>query len=78
MSTLEKTIYLLNRLPESQVEIIYSFVQFLDAKQRAAASADEESVDEIMKKIVGAIPDTGKSLEEYKRERITDRYETFD
>lgn len=78
MSTLEKTIYLLNRLPEKQVEIIYSFVQFLDAKQRVEESVNEEPIDEIIEKIVGAIPDTGKSLEEYRGERIKEKYETFD
>lgn len=35
MSTLEKTINLLNALPENQIEMIYSFVQFLDSQQVA-------------------------------------------
>lgn len=33
MSTLEKTIDLLHTLPENQVEVIYSFVQFLSSQQ---------------------------------------------
>ena len=33
MSTLEKTISLLNALPENQIEMIYSFVQFLGSQQ---------------------------------------------
>lgn len=78
MSTLEKTIYLLNRLPESQVEIIYSFARFLETKQRVEKPVDEEPIDEIIKKIVGVIPDTGKTLDEYRQERIKERYETFD
>lgn len=75
MSTLEKTINLLNVLPESQIEIIYNFVQFLSSQQTVQKPFDTESLDDIFSKIVGAIPDTGKMLEEYREERIRERYE---
>ncbi|MBD5522103.1 MAG: hypothetical protein HDR03_12950 [Lachnospiraceae bacterium] len=78
MSTLEKTIVLLNALPESQIETIYSFVQFLSSQQTTEKPADMESLDNILGKIVGAVPDTGKTLEEYREERIKDRYEIID
>lgn len=78
MSTLEKTIVLLNALPESQIETIYSFVQFLSSQQTTGKPADMESLDDIFGKIVGAVPDTGKTLEEYREERIKDRYEIID
>lgn len=73
MSTLEKTIGLLHALPENQVEVIYSFVQFLSSQQETENPAAEESLDDIFKNIVGVLPDTGKTLEEYREER----YETL-
>ena len=76
MSTLEKTINLLCALPENQIETIYSFVQFLSSRQTVEKSADMESLDDIFENIVGAVSDTGKSLEEYREERIRERYET--
>lgn len=75
MSTLEKTINLLNILPESQIEMIYSFVQFLSSQQTIEKPSDTESLDEIFGNIVGAVPNTGKTLEEYREERIRERYE---
>lgn len=78
MSTLEKTIDLLHALPENQVEVIYSFVQFLSSQQRTETSSVEESLDDIFKNLVGVLPDTGKTLEEYREERIRERYETAD
>lgn len=76
MSTLEKTIDLLHALPENQVEVIYSFVQFLSSRREAEKPAVEESLDDIFRNIVGVLPDTGKTLEEYREERIRERYET--
>lgn len=70
MSTLEKTIHLLNTLPENQIETIYSFVQFLCTQQQSYASAEKESLDDIFGKIVGVVPDTGKTLEEYQQEMM--------
>lgn len=72
---LEKTINLLNVLPESQIEMIYSFVQFLSSQQKAEKPSDAESLDKIFGNIVGAVPDTGKTLKEYREERIRERYE---
>lgn len=76
MSTLEKTINLLNSLPESQIETIYSFVQFISSQQIEKKPAGTESLDDIFENIVDVVPDTGKTLEEYREERIRERYET--
>ena len=75
MSTLEKTINLLNALPENQIETIYSFVQFLSSQQTKEMPGSEKSLDDILENIVGVIPDTGKTLEEYREERMRERYE---
>lgn len=42
MSTLEKTINLLNDLPENQIETIYSFVQFLSSQQTKEMPGSEK------------------------------------
>ena len=76
MSTLEKTIDLLNTLPENQIEAIYSFVQFLSSQQTKEMPGGGKPLDDILQNIIGAIPDTGKTLEEYREERIKERYET--
>ncbi len=76
MSTLEKTIDLLNALPENQIETIYSFVQFLSSQQAKRMPENTKTLDDILENIIGSIPDTGKTLEEYKDERIMERYET--
>lgn len=65
VSTLEKTIDLLNVLPENQIEMIYNFVQFLNSQQIMERPLGTESLDDIFSEIVGVIPDTGKTLEEY-------------
>ena len=75
MSTLEKTINLLNVLPENQIETIYSFVQFLSSQQAKEMPGGERSLDDILGNIVGAIPHTGKTLEEYREARMRERYE---
>ena len=75
MSTLEKTINLLNALPENQIETIYSFVQFLSSQQTKEMPGGEKTLDDILGNIVGVIPDTGKTLEEYREERMRERYE---
>lgn len=74
-STLEKTINLLNDLPENQIETIYSFVQFLSSQQTKEMPGGEKTLDDILGNIVGVIPDTGKTLEEYREERMRERYE---
>lgn len=75
MSTLEKTINLLSALPENQIETIYSFVQFLSSQRTVERPAGTESLDDIFENIVGTVPDMGKTLEEYREERIRERYE---
>ncbi len=56
-----KTINLLNSLPENQIETIYCFVQFLSSQQTVEKPVDTESLDDIFKNIIGAVPNTGKA-----------------
>lgn len=57
---------------QNQAEVIYSFVQFLSSQQETENPASEESLDDIFRNIVGVLPDTGRTLEDYREER----YET--
>ena len=74
MSTLEKTINLLNELPERQLEIIYSYVQFVSSQHFDDKSIDHDEYNKILDGIVGVLSDTGKSLEDYREERMAERY----
>ena len=75
MSTLEKTINLLNELPERQLEFIYSYAQFISSQQSEHKSMDDNELNDVLDSIVGVLPDNGKSLEDYREERMTERYE---
>lgn len=78
MSTLEKTIDMLNDLPESQIEIIYSYVQFVYAQQSRKEKKTADSVNDVLGSLIGVLPDAGKTLEQYRSERINERYEIAD
>lgn len=69
MSTLEKTINLLNDLPENEVEIIYSYVRFISSQHEERKKATEP-IEDIFNNIVGVLPDTGKTAKQYHEERI--------
>ncbi len=57
------------------MSILDSFVLFPSSQQTAKKPSEADFLDDIFKNIVGAVPDTGKSLEEYKAERMRERYE---
>lgn len=78
MSTLEKTIDILSTLSESQIEIIYSYAQFLNSQQMNPEQKNKETVNEIFDNLVGVLPDSGKTLQQYRDERIRERYEITD
>ena len=67
MSSLEKSIQLLNTLPDSEVEKVYSYIQFIcsqcDSMKTPGASG---SIEDILDSITGSVPDSGKTLDEYK------------
>lgn len=50
MSTLEKTINLLNDLPENEVEIIYSYVRFISS-QHEERKKNTEPIEDIFNNI---------------------------
>lgn len=74
MSTLEKSIQLLNKLSERDIETIYTFIQFVSSQHTSGTLNTEENIDEILKSLIGSVPDSGKTPEEYKAERIQEQY----
>ena len=72
MSTLEKTISLLNNMTEKQIEIIYMYAQFIQS-QKTKNNINDESLDEILDSIIGTVPDAGLQLDDYREERIMNR-----
>jgi hypothetical protein len=78
MSTLEKTIDILNVLPENQIEIVYSYVRFIHSQQMNQEQRSLETVDDILDSLTGVLPDSVKTLEQYRRERVEERYDIAD
>ena len=75
MSTLERTINILNTLPVREIETIYEFVQFISLKQDKQTKGEKRPAKEVLADLVGVLPDSGKSLEEYRNERLQEKYE---
>ena len=78
MSHLQKTIALLRGMREQQLERIYHYALFLSAQdQPAAGKRKMEDINRILDDLTGIVPDTGKSLDEYREERLRERYGDF-
>jgi hypothetical protein len=78
MTTLEKTIDILNVLPENQIEIVYSYVRFIHSQQMNHEQRSLETVDDILDSLTSVLPNSGKTLEQYRRERVEERYDIAD
>lgn len=76
MSTLEKTISLLNEMPEKQIEIVYRYAQLL-AAQQSETERKEEQVNHALEYLTGCLPDSGKTLGEYREERLSGGNSSF-
>lgn len=69
---MQKSIdYLLEDLDEGDYDKVVSYIEFLvDAKKKKRkeerAAEEQVDVDMIVASLVGAIPDTSKTLEDYK------------
>ena len=70
---MQKSIdYLLEDLDEGDYDKVVSYIEFLvDAKKKKRkeerAAEEQVDVDMIVASLVGSIPDTGKTLEEYRK-----------
>ena len=78
-----KINHLLEDLEEEDYDKAVSYIEFLvsvrkrEKKKKEALTEDREDVESIVKSLTGIIPDTGKTLEEYRNERLK-KYEISD
>ena len=78
-----KINHLLENLEEEDYEKAVSYIEFLASARKREKMKKEtqtegsEDVESIVKFLTGIIPDTGKTLEEYRNERLK-KYEMFD
>ena len=78
-----KINHLLEDLEEEDYEKAVSYIEFLvsvrksEKKKKETLTEEREDVESIVKFLTGIIPDTGKTLEEYRNERLK-KYEISD
>lgn len=78
-----KINHLLENLEEEDYDKAVSYIEFLvsarkrEKMKKETQTEDSEDVESIVKFLTGIIPDTGKTLEEYRNERLK-KYEMFD
>lgn len=78
-----KINHLLEDLEEEDYDKAVSYIEFLvsvrkrEKKKKETLTVDRENVESIVKSLTGIIPDTGKTLEEYRDERLK-KYEISD
>ena len=82
-ATALKINQLLNNLEEEDYDKAVSYIEFLvssrkkEKAQRESNAENKVDVEAVMASLVGAIPNMGKTLEEYRIERLK-KYETSD
>ena len=73
----------LEDLDEEDYDKAVSYIEFLvsarkrEKKKKETLTENREDVEAIVKSLTGIIPDTGKTLEEYRSERLK-KYEISD
>lgn len=78
-----KINYLLENLEDEDYDKAVSYIEFLvNARKKEKINSEKSAkdtidVEAIVNSLIGAIPDTGKSLEEYRNERLK-KYEISD
>lgn len=78
-----KINHLLEDLDEEDYDKAVSYIEFLvsvrkrEKKKNETLAEDRENVESIVKSLTGIIPDTGKTLEQYRDERLK-KYEISD
>lgn len=76
-----KINHLLENLEAEDYDKAVSYIEFLASTRKKekieieTMSEAQEDVGEIIRSLTGILPDTGKSLEEYRSERLKEKYE---
>lgn len=82
-STALRINQLLENLEEEDYDKAVSYIEFLvnarkkEKTKRGKIEEDKADVEAIVDSLIGAIPDTGKTLEQYRNERLK-KYEISD
>ncbi len=77
-SKLNKTMQVLSTLSDLQLDMIYNYAQFISTQPIVEYPQSNESAEQIVNRLAGLIPDEGKSLEDYRMERLEERYGPLD
>ena len=78
-----KINHLLENLEKEDYDKAVSYIEFLvsvrkrEKENKEILTEDREDVEAIVRSLTGIIPDTGKTLEEYRNERLK-KYEISD
>lgn len=76
-----KLNHLLENLEKEDYDKAISYIEFLASTrkklQKEELTEEKEDIETIVTSLIGAIPDTGKTLEEYRNERLK-KYEIAD
>lgn len=76
-----KLNHLLENLEKEDYDKAISYIEFLVSTrkklQKEELTEEKEDIETIVTSLIGAIPDTGKTLEEYRNERLK-KYEIAD
>ena len=74
MSTLERTKELLDSFSDDEIGTVYSFATMVHFQRPASPADDGDSIDDILSHITGIVPNDGRGLDDYRSERMHDRY----
>lgn len=72
-----KINHLLESLNEEDYDKVVSYIEFLVESRNKKSVKNQTEVEAIIASLIGSVPDTGKTLEEYRSERLK-KYEVSD
>lgn len=72
-----KINHLLESLNEEDYDKVVSYIEFLVESRNKKSVKNQTEVKAIIASLIGSVPDTGKTLEEYRSERLK-KYEVSD
>lgn len=62
--------HLLESLNEEDYDKVVSYIEFLVESRNKKSVKNQTEVEAIIASLIGSVPDTGKTLEEYRSERL--------
>lgn len=71
LSKIDETVAILETLPEAQLEMVYRYAW--NVKEKLSFDRTQKT-SLILERLTGIIPDDNKTLEDYRQERLAERY----